>query len=100
MMRRPPKSTLFPYTTLFRSCMPRPERLTTGGLAVFVALLALAHPLRPDLPPAEHFISEYAVGWTQDRKSTRLNSSHANISHGDFCLKNKKLDEQPCANAS
>src|SRR3712207_7966660 len=91
MIRRPPRSTLFPYTTLFRSfsatvelclCVPRPsggssdpegrvmpiEQIEAIGRAPAAALDAL------------------------DRKSTRLNSSHANISYAVFCLKKKKTD--------
>src|SRR5947209_11876882 len=67
MIRRPPRSTLFPYTTLFRSVNASTSRLNT----VFKCDLGLL----PDGP---------------DRKSTRLNSSHANISYAVFCLKKKK----------
>src|SRR3712207_8589670 len=81
MIRRPPRSTLFPYTTLFRSDPERglagvPELLRPGqqvGLRVEVQRAEVVHPL----PRAE------------DRKSTRLNSSHANISYAVFCLKKK-----------
>src|SRR3712207_3998102 len=98
MIRRPPKSTLFPYTTLFRSHrawlfatawqvanrarghMPDLDdytamRLHTCGGAPTIALLEIANG--PEVPGAE------------DRKSTRLNSSHANISYAVFCLKKK-----------
>src|SRR3712207_8056799 len=83
MIRRPPRSTLFPYTTLFRS----------GDVSIFA------------LAPNRTLIAEHNVGnWiptspilangvlyvTTDRKSTRLNSSHANISYAVFCLKKKK----------
>src|SRR3712207_8111916 len=88
MIRRPPRSTLFPYTTLFRSggggLPPRvAERLgdlPAGGDPVAVALDAGLHQLG-DHPAVER---------GQDRKSTRLNSSHANISYAVFCLKKKK----------
>src|SRR5471032_3557861 len=63
MIRRPPRSTLFPYTTLFRSCRP-----AGGG------------PSLPVGPPCHR----------KDRKSTRLNSSHITISYAVFCLKKKK----------
>src|SRR3712207_8995245 len=82
MIRRPPRSTLFPYTTLFRSRLdPRaargPQRAATADLARAGA--PQRHADRLDgVPPA------------QDRKSTRLNSSHANISYAVFCLKKKK----------
>src|SRR2546430_6470689 len=73
MIRRPPRSTLFPYTTLFRS-RPRP-----------VAPLLRAEPRR--LLPDPRRRPEGAAG---DRKSTRLNSSHSQISYAVFCLKKKK----------
>src|SRR5215475_15478732 len=65
MIRRPPRSTLFPYTTLFRSRPPEPRR---GH-----------HAEAPAAPPDR-----------RDRKSTRLNSSHVKISYAVFCLKKKK----------
>src|SRR5476651_2750708 len=65
MIRRPPRSTLFPYTTLFRS------RARAGS-------------------PAPPSASRHARPCPEDRKSTRLNSSHANISYAVFCLKKKK----------
>src|SRR2546427_8582476 len=73
MIRRPPRSTLFPYTTLFRS-------RATGGAAVDLADLAVQRTQR---------IADVAVG---DRKSTRLNSSHSQISYAVFCLKKKKKE--------
>src|SRR3712207_8653104 len=82
MIRRPPRSTLFPYTTLFRS-----KRVPPPG--------------RPHQPPARR---QRAAATPEpdragrhrgeDRKSTRLNSSHANISYAVFCLKKKKSTEQ------
>src|SRR3712207_7462274 len=92
MIRRPPRSTLFPYTTLFRSSVLVP------GLGQ----LAQRRPLTAALQfgtVAAYVASAYAVGggralWLavlwKDRKSTRLNSSHANISYAVFCLKKKK----------
>src|SRR5258707_10659453 len=68
MIRRPPRSTLFPYTTLFRSA-------------------PFADMLRRHLPTPEEIEQAAAQ---RDRKSTRLNSSHANISYAVFCLKKKK----------
>src|SRR3712207_6886654 len=98
MIRRPPRSTLFPYTTLFRSRDAR--RRSRGGWRSSgpsnrrpSALTALA----PDDPAlhrqlvdgaGERLASHLLVG--EDRKSTRLNSSHANISYAVFCLKKKK----------
>src|SRR3712207_6988052 len=97
MIRRPPRSTLFPYTTLFRSLM---------GLAV----VGMGHVQQQFFPSSDR--SEVLVDLTlpqnatitetraqmdrfeaQDRKSTRLNSSHANISYAVFCLK-KKTDRK------
>src|SRR5438034_2283130 len=76
MIRRPPRSTLFPYTTLFRSPDPRGSR-RRGGLC------------RPTCPACR-------ASWTAktDRKSTRLNSSHTVISYAVFCLKKKKKKKQ------
>src|SRR2546427_3789628 len=80
MIRRPPRSTLFPYTTLFRSQVDVAvrERAVRGHLAQ-----ALVDPEL--LPPGEHL--RLAL---RDRKSTRLNSSHSQISYAVFCLKKKK----------
>src|SRR5689334_23982168 len=73
MIRRPPRSTLFPYTTLFRSRSPGggPSRRSWPGSPL---------PSGPGRCPAER----------RDRKSTRLNSSHSSISYAVFCLKKKK----------
>src|SRR3712207_7472022 len=91
MIRRPPRSTLFPYTTLFRSRGSLVEGLTDPGPVVL-----------PHCPVASRFCScGCRRGGRQgspvstepdplDRKSTRLNSSHANISYAVFCLKKKK----------
>src|SRR3712207_7874059 len=89
MIRRPPRSTLFPYTTLFRSGRV-PPRHPGGGRAW------RGHPAprrRPDQGAGPRRITTMAaahVGQARDRKSTRLNSSHANISYAVFCLKKKK----------
>src|SRR2546426_12821635 len=77
MIRRPPRSTLFPYTTLFRS--------RAGFLGSSVGLV---RPLRAGL--TELGVSHGEGGVRQDRKSTRLNSSHLVISYAVFCLKKKK----------
>src|SRR3712207_6991819 len=87
MIRRPPRSTLFPYTTLFRSCGKAAHREPT-------------HPHRPALPgnrrqsscsTTTQSATILSTGGCRgvDRKSTRLNSSHANISYAVFCLKKK-----------
>src|SRR2546430_13634105 len=74
MIRRPPRSTLFPYTTLFRSyCMA-----SAGVARTSKSLFTVGH----------HRINQIPVH--QDRKSTRLNSSHSQISYAVFCLKKKK----------
>src|SRR3712207_6858133 len=86
MIRRPPRSTLFPYTTLFRSRDPRkPPRRVSERLSIKRAGPPRLAPRRPAIPRRilAHFCEE-------DRKSTRLNSSHANISYAVFCLKKKK----------
>src|SRR3712207_7799649 len=98
MIRRPPRSTLFPYTTLFRS---QHDAAVAGQQAL--------HLLQPDLAAADdqaapareleagdverrlqHALHAGLVADPADRKSTRLNSSHANISYAVFCLKKKK----------
>src|SRR3712207_8747613 len=100
MIRRPPRSTLFPYTTLFRS--------RTGGVVPVLRLDRRDQPAagRPVLRPADHAAApaQHVVaeergsrrgarrrGPDADRKSTRMNSSHANISYADFCLKKKTI---------
>src|SRR3712207_7571320 len=93
MIRRPPRSTLFPYTTLFRSPLGGARGLEAGPHDLDVHVAAGAGAIQLDqeypLPGAE---LELAVGDRNglDRKSTRLNSSHANISYAVFCLKKKK----------
>src|SRR2546427_4014837 len=89
MIRRPPRSTLFPYTTLFRSVFILGEEvgLYDGAYKVTQGLLKEFGPKRVvDTPICES-------GFT-DRKSTRLNSSHSQISYAVFCLKKKKKEKQ------
>src|SRR3712207_9007721 len=101
MIRRPPRSTLFPYTTLFRSFLSRRFRRRRLGLSVaaVAAVLGAGHFLGWEriterLASFDLGSSSTAAvtnrGHVQDRKSTRLNSSHANISYAVFCLKKKK----------
>src|SRR3712207_6949639 len=93
MIRRPPRSTLFPYTTLFRSDNARRH----------AGVVERGDPepeMRPERHPGGHPHVERSSPWEllpaydrrrqEDRKSTRLNSSHANISYAVFCLKKKK----------
>src|SRR5690348_17461531 len=82
MVRRPPRSTLFPYTTLFRSARFRPIR--PAG-----QLLDVGRRCRRAAPEHERRRTDRRAG--QDRKSTRLNSSHPSISYAVFCLKKKIL---------
>src|SRR3712207_7197257 len=98
MIRRPPRSTLFPYTTLFRSGRREnrvePVRAPEAQVArterlrqTLVVTRARNAFVPPKLAPAFH-----KRGRREDRKSTRLNSSHANISYAVFCLKKKQRD--------
>src|SRR2546422_3635152 len=83
MIRRPPRSTLFPYTTLFRS------QRRTGSAQSYGARMAL--------PPAPSWLPTLfpgRAGRGRDRKSTRLNSSHGYISYAVFCLKKKNKNNQ------
>src|SRR3712207_7843402 len=102
MIRRPPRSTLFPYTTLFRSSGIHPDwtlddyerwlRIAKEE-APRIHLHAYSpmeiHFMAGDRPLPEVFARLRAAGLGSDRKSTRLNSSHANISYAVFCLKKK-----------
>src|SRR3712207_8110378 len=92
MIRRPPRSTLFPYTTLFRSFRGHTARGRRAGSQSHGS--HHRHPEREDYGerrPARLGCRQAAEG--ADRKSTRLNSSHANISYAVFCLKKKKRRE-------
>src|SRR3712207_7361926 len=85
MIRRPPRSTLFPYTTLFRSHVPRPHH----RLPVEQIIRLCIPRVRPPVPRRQ-ILQQLHLRPAPDRKSTRLNSSHANISYAVFCLKKKK----------
>src|SRR5438876_7965174 len=87
MIRRPPRSTLFPYTTLFRSV--RQDDRGEGGRVLRQEVAAVHGDVRRR-PPLDAFPREQL----RDRKSTRLNSSHPSISYAVFCLKKKK--KNPC----
>src|SRR5258707_11157072 len=95
MIRRPPRSTLFPYTTLFRSTA---KRLCDEGV---IGEVREVHFYDGNRGPLWHGADKIEIEPTperkaacQDRKSTRLNSSHANISYAVFCLKKKKKKSQ------
>src|SRR5258707_3993227 len=85
MIRRPPRSTLFPYTTLFRSLQQL--RFAYGPALIAVGALMLDAVRKIDFDDLTELVPAFAT----DRKSTRLNSSHANISYAVFCLKKKKI---------
>src|SRR3712207_6871959 len=87
MIRRPPRSTLFPYTTLFRSGRRLRVVLDREHRAVLELEAAVRAVEERDMRLLD--MPRQAVEETQDRKSTRLNSSHANISYAVFCLKKK-----------
>src|SRR5690349_22054214 len=100
MIRRPPRSTLFPYTTLFRSIAEATASITkifSGALSDYLGrrkwLAAFGYGLAAVTKPVFPLAS--SIGWlTADRKSTRLNSSHVEISYAVFCLKKKKKKKQ------
>src|SRR2546430_9029723 len=87
MIRRPPRSTLFPYTTLFRSNW---LVVSLTHSTFFLGLDAFLQQLPKRVEPQEE----------RDRKSTRLNSSHSQISYAVFCLKKKKKKQNLCTNCS
>src|SRR3712207_9397725 len=87
MIRRPPRSTLFPYTTLFRSLVVEADIFCDGHDKIDAALLYRRERSKTWREEPMTFLVNDR--W-RDRKSTRLNSSHANISYAVFCLKKKK----------
>src|SRR3712207_8886444 len=89
MIRRPPRSTLFPYTTLFRSPERAKDTPFGGTIAHGYYTLSLAPMFSEQIMRLEGFAFAVNYGLNKDRKSTRLNSSHANISYAVFCLKKK-----------
>src|SRR3712207_7178433 len=96
MIRRPPRSTLFPYTTLFRSRVLQHLDLLVRGLGRRIhrredaGLAAAVRGVEPGVAVAGDVAAVPPQRAARDRKSTRLNSSHANISYAVFCLKKKK----------
>src|SRR5260221_10920029 len=91
MIRRPPRSTLFPYTTLFRSY----EEVIPRGSDLYVLIDVSRSMLAEDVPPSR--LGRAKTDVEIDRKSTRLNSSHTVISYAVFCLKKKKRSCQQSA---
>src|SRR3712207_7875226 len=100
MIRRPPRSTLFPYTTLFRSTVAwgalakhawRPLLLAAAMITGVGLAQVIGRSVERTRPPVELMLfgADHTFSF-RDRKSTRLNSSHANISYAVFCLKKKK----------
>src|SRR3712207_8374784 len=94
MIRRPPRSTLFPYTTLFRSEMFGAEGFASGVLTLESGAFGPLAYVIPALSQTSRHAAYYSDTY-RDRKSTRLNSSHANISYAVFCLKKKNNNERP-----
>src|SRR3712207_7461757 len=102
MIRRPPRSTLFPYTTLFRSIHEATFMSNAKSAGVMTPYVYFVDPDKAEI------IMEFIEGQNardmltldicyKDRKSTRLNSSHANISYAVFCLKKKKKHTRICS---
>src|SRR2546422_4872478 len=85
MIRRPPRSTLFPYTTLFRSLAVLQAPPARGTLRLYAV---------GDINLGRHTARERLIAGDTDRKSTRLNSSHGYISYAVFCLKKKKKTDK------
>src|SRR3712207_8545404 len=99
MIRRPPRSTLFPYTTLFRSIstvmvLAGQARSPARTAVVYGAILLTMLITWVSLRVGDRLFARLG----EDRKSTRLNSSHANISYAVFCLKKKKIQQRILSN--
>src|SRR2546430_12938700 len=100
MIRRPPRSTLFPYTTLFRSARYRDQLKTIQKLGEQQKMMVIS---RDDVDTFGYYREGRLLALSLftmregDRKSTRLNSSHSQISYAVFCLKKKKLNTQLCS---
>src|SRR3712207_8655593 len=97
MIRRPPRSTLFPYTTLFRSSevVISGQNFVPPGTTARVTIKIGGKERAAQADPSRNRVTVMApptISPAEDRKSTRLNSSHANISYAVFCLKKKKLN--------
>src|SRR5688572_32097988 len=93
MIRQPPRSTLFPYTTLFRSLVP--EVIGDGGDQGQLVVVKPGVDIQEQIAAGQALRPQAVVsleGQREDRKSTRLNSSHSQISYAVFCLKKKKMN--------
>src|SRR3712207_8915174 len=102
MIRRPPRSTLFPYTTLFRSLnkYQAAQQTVQSEAGDIEQIYRLAQPLpEPKREQIQGLAVSYVRAVVGDRKSTRLNSSHANISYAVFCLKKHNLPTDPSQTA-
>src|SRR3712207_7057947 len=97
MIRRPPRSTLFPYTTLFRSLHEVEQHADEGHRAERRREAADVHHA---VGPTHRLGGHERAREVEDRKSTRLNSSHANISYAVFCLKKKKHTDKKRSNTT
>src|SRR5256886_3592066 len=103
MIRRPPRSTLFPYTTLFRSLLETEAVIAPAVKSAVRHAAEIADARHGDVHQAvEELVHpcaaqrHHAADGKADRKSTRLNSSHSQISYAVFCLKKKKKNSNPC----
>src|SRR2546427_8797475 len=92
MIRRPPRSTLFPYTTLFRSDWAWEVSRFASGAVIVNPFTSDTRAIVPEEISNAVDRAHYAPRPCRDRKSTRLNSSHSQISYAVFCLKKKKPD--------
>src|SRR2546430_8116491 len=101
MIRRPPRSTLFPYTTLFRSLKNSQgvtAKVLTFGCIIYSFEVPDKNGVLTNVTANRPSLANYEAGSAcLDRKSTRLNSSHSQISYAVFCLKKKKNTNQPAA---
>src|SRR5260221_10847747 len=99
MIRRPPRSTLFPYTTLFRSRRDWSWRIVLSSIVIFSVLSYGLASREKSTSILSNSITIAQLGQNGDRKSTRLNSSHTVISYAVFCLKKKKIKNRVIDNA-
>src|SRR3989454_9337089 len=94
MIRRPPRSTLFPYTTLFRSVLDKPVPSAFSGIVRGLGLVISVERLVVTCSAIVLIVALYLfLRLSRDRKSTRLNSSHLVISYAVFCLKKKNISK-------